>query len=166
MTKPLVIIGSDRLHSNTRRAVLSIFSENGAEIIDLASYRILHYDYDAEASDDFLKLADKLKASPIIVFATPAYWYAMSGRLKVFFDRLTDLISRHKVIGRALKSKKTALIATGTDPELPRGFEVPIELTSKYFEMTYCGAVYVQFKSDEIVTDASLLKETFLKTIL
>ena len=35
-----------------------------------------------------------------IIFVTPVYWYAMSGRMKVFFDRWTDLLKIDKDTGR------------------------------------------------------------------
>jgi multimeric flavodoxin WrbA len=89
-----------------------------------------------------LSVAEKMETAERIVFATPVYWYAMSGELKVFFDRLTDLLTTHKSIGKALKGKKTYLIATGSDPELPEGFEVPFRSTSAYFDMSYEGALY------------------------
>lgn len=79
-----------------------------------------------------------------IIFATPVYWYAMSGRLKTFFDRLTDLLYTHKSIGKGLKAKKTYLIACGSDPELPEGFEVPFRRTSDYFEMSFQKSFYKQ----------------------
>ena len=77
-----------------------------------------------------------------IVFATPVYWYAMSAPLKFFFDRLTDLTENLKPIGKALAGKSVWLIATGTDPELPDGFEVPFCRTAEYFDMRYRGVVY------------------------
>jgi len=71
---------------------------------------------------------------------------AMSGLMKVFFDRLTELLSTHKAIGKALKAKKTYLISTGSDPELPEGFEVPFRSTSNYFHMDFQKAFYLQIK--------------------
>jgi multimeric flavodoxin WrbA len=76
-----------------------------------------------------------------IIFATPVYWYAMSGLMKVFFDRFTELLSTHKPLGKALKGKKIYLISTGSESELPPGFETPFKLTSEYFEMNYIKGV-------------------------
>ncbi len=42
----------------------------------------------------------------VLIFATPVYWYSMSGIMKVFFDRITDLLTIKKDIGRKLKGKK------------------------------------------------------------
>lgn len=38
--------------------------------------------------DGMNEIADKLTATDVIVFATPVYFYSMSGQLKVFIDRL------------------------------------------------------------------------------
>ncbi len=86
-----------------------------------------------------------------IVFATPVYWYAMSGTMKIFFDRLTELTTKEKHLGHALAGKRTFLIASGTDPELPAGFEVPFRRTSSYFEMEFIKAFYFVCRGDEIL---------------
>jgi multimeric flavodoxin WrbA len=66
----------------------------------------------------------------------------MSGLMKNFMDRFTDLITVEKQRGRQLRGKKTFLLAVGADKELPEGFEIPFRLTSEYFKMTYLGAIY------------------------
>jgi multimeric flavodoxin WrbA len=82
-----------------------------------------------------------------LIFATPVYWYAMSGLMKVFFDRLTELITTSKPLGRAMKGKCCYLISCGTDAELPPGFDVPFRLTAKYFEMEFVSSHYLQIKA-------------------
>jgi len=37
------------------------------------------------------------------------------------------------------------LLATGTDPQLPHGYEVPFSATSIYFGMDYMGARYGKY---------------------
>lgn len=41
-------------------------------------------------NDDLNPIAKKLEKADVIVFATPVYFYSMSGQLKVFFDRLVQ----------------------------------------------------------------------------
>jgi multimeric flavodoxin WrbA len=138
--KTLVILGTARDESNTLKAIETRFKEY--ELIDLRKYNIEYYNSAENQTDDFKKIADKMQDADQIVFATPVYWYAMSGILKVFLDRFTDLMYRLKPIGKSLKGKKTFLIATGSDPTLPECFEVPFKLTSQYFEMNYEGSYY------------------------
>jgi multimeric flavodoxin WrbA len=139
----LVILGTAREDSHTLKAVNSLSPFSDFDLIDLRNFKIGHYNYDhSKNDDDFLKLAQKMAEAKNIIFATPVYWYAMSGPLKVFFDRLTELLSTHKEIGKSLKGKHTFLIATGSDPSLPLGFEEPFRLTSDYFGMHYQGSFY------------------------
>ena len=51
--------------------------------------------------------------------------------MKVFFDRLTDLVTFKKEVGRSLEGKSTYLISAGGEAQLPEGFEVPFTRTSK-----------------------------------
>jgi multimeric flavodoxin WrbA len=146
--KTLVILGTSREESNTLSAITQLCPFSDYELIDLQTIKLNHYDYDrqTDVADDFQMIAQKMLVADNIIFATPVYWYAMSGRLKMFFDRLTELLFNHKAIGKGLKGKKTYLIATGSDPELPEGFEVPFRKTSEYFEMHYEQAFYLAAK--------------------
>lgn len=141
--KTLVILGSSRSESNTRKAIEKLCPFPDYELIDLHKENIAHYEYQLKSKDDFHHIAMKMSEADNIIFATPVYWYAMSGRLKIFFDRLTDLLYEHKPIGKSLKGKNTYLIATGSDPELPQGFEVPFQRTSEYFGMDFKKSFYL-----------------------
>jgi multimeric flavodoxin WrbA len=72
----------------------------------------------------------------------------MSAPLKIFFDRLTDLTENLKAKGNALAGKPVWVIATGTEAELPEGFEIPFARTADYFGMTYRGAAYLYTGTD------------------
>lgn len=147
MEKVIVILGTARDKSNTRKALEEHLPWKSYELVELHRLSIEPYAYHSnKPNDDFLSVVEKMTNSDLIVFATPVYWYAMSGTLKTFFDRLTDLISTSKALGRSLKGKKTFLFATGSDDSLPLGFEVPFHKTSEYFEMSYEGAKYVSLK--------------------
>jgi multimeric flavodoxin WrbA len=144
----IVILASARGDSNTLTAVQRLSPVPDYELIDLRSMRIAPYDYlhPQDDSDDFLRIVQKMLDSETIVFATPVYWYAMSGLMKIFFDRFSELLSTHKPMGKALKGRTTYLVSTGAERELPPGFETPFKLTSEYFKMNYAGAFYLQMK--------------------
>ena len=115
----------------------------------LPHHAIGGYDYNhANADDDFAAIADAMIAAQTIIFATPVYWYAMSAPLKIFFDRLTDLTENLKAQGKALTGKSIWMIATGTEAELPEGFEIPFARTADYFGMRYRGCVYLYTGQD------------------
>jgi multimeric flavodoxin WrbA len=146
---PLVIIGSARNDGNTHHFVGKIFGQVKYLEINLLDYHILPYNYDGNYAeeDQFNDLVIEILSYKTIVFATPVYWYAMSGLMKNMFDRLTDLVTTRKAIGRNLKGKTVSLIACGTDPELPDGFEIPFKLTAAYLDMDYKQRIY--FTEDE-----------------
>jgi multimeric flavodoxin WrbA len=143
-TEPIVLIGSARKESDTKKFVERHFGETAYSLIDLLDEEIAHYSYEGKysPSDNFMKIVAKMIRHETIVFATPAYWYSMSALMKVFFDRLTDLVTLEKQAGKELKGKRVLVIAVGAAPGLPMGFEVPFKLTARYLEMDYAGCTY------------------------
>ena len=155
---PIVILGSSRRNGNTPDAGLTAFGGK-ADMIDLQDYTISPYDYDnTNRDDDFLKIIDLITLRKTLVFATPVYWYAMSARLKIFFDRLTDLITIEKPKGRTLAGKSVWLIAAGTDQNFPGGFETPFTRTCKYFDLDYKGANYHYTGDDQTLRQSSAVR--------
>lgn len=148
MEKPLVIIGSARPSGDTQALVKAVFSESEYDLIDLLNYPVAPYNYahSYPADDAFLHLVGRLIQHKVLVLATPVYWYSMSGLLKTFFDRLTDLTTTHKAMGRQLAGRRVFLLATGSDLALPAGFEVPFQLTAAYFNMSFAGSFYQSTK--------------------
>lgn len=63
-------------------------------------------------SDDIGSYLDKISNADILVFATPIYYYGMSGQLKTFLDRLNPLYNRNN------KFKEVYLLATCADDSL------------------------------------------------
>lgn len=146
--KPLVILASARKLGDTRNFLNKVFAAYEYELIDLLDVHISPYNYSNGYSDadEFLKVIDVLLKHRIVVFATPVYWYAMSGLMKTFFDRFTDLVTSKKYLGKQLHGKYTFLLAVGADEELPAGFEAPFKLTSGYLNMNYQGSIYFSTK--------------------
>ena len=133
-------------------------------MVDLLDYTIAQYRYDGlyPPEDDFLHLVELLQQHQQLVFATPVYWYAMSGLMKVFFDRLTDIVTIQKRVGRKMKGKQTFLLAVGAEETLPLGFEEPFRLTSAYFDMEFKASLYC--KTSEIYVKGTTT-EAFLRNL-
>lgn len=153
---PLIILGSARKKSDTRCFTEALFCDREYQLLDLLDHRIASYSYEGDypADDDFSGLCQLLLQHQLIVFATPVYWYAMSGLMKVFFDRLTNLITSQKESGRQLMGRKTALLAVGSDDALPDGFTVPFAATSRYLGMEFIASTYVpiaRLKDEEYI---------------
>lgn len=139
----LAIVGASEGHQNTKKYLLEKFSGKNLEIIDLFDGGLKPYSYHGIPDDLFLSTIEKLIQSDLTILATPVYWYAMSGVMKDFLDRFSNLMSgKHKHLGEALYGKRIKVLSTGHDSSLPLGFEVPFVATAIYFGMDYMGADY------------------------
>ena len=141
---PLVILGSARKESETKKFLNQVLASVDHKSIDLTGLHLSPYNYSGSypPEDQFTNIVDELLLHDTIIFATPVYWYAMSGLMKTLFDRFTDLVTIKKQQGRQLKGKSTLLLAVGADEQLPEGFEVPFIHTSHYLGMNYRGSIY------------------------
>ena len=74
----------------------------------------------------------------------------MSGHLKVFFDRISDLIRIHKDLGRQLRGKNMAMISTSNSNDLIDGFNMPFIESAKYLGMNYLGDIHTWVEDDKI----------------
>ena len=167
MQKPLIILSSARKQSDTRDFVEKVFGGTDHDLIDLLDHRIAPFDYDGiyPENDEFMKVMDEMLSHQVIVFATPVYWYAMSGLLKNFFDRFTDIVTVKKQVGRKLKGKSIFLIAVGAEEKLPPGFELPFKNTSDYLDMNFVESIYNSIKSTSKNQEQELLIKKFVKKI-
>jgi hypothetical protein len=149
----LIICGSAREDGDTGRAVerLCAHLPGPPDRIDLSKLRVAPFDYDRPAHfDRFDEVVAAMLAHREILFATPVYWYAMSAQLKALFDRFTDLLSDRdpQRRGRALAGRGVWLMAVGTDPDMPPGFETPFSHTASYLDMRWRGSLYLPRGAD------------------
>ncbi|OKY25094.1 MULTISPECIES: flavodoxin family protein [Thalassotalea] len=149
--KAVIIVATSRDNGNTVKCANALALSFPADIINLSHYQFSYYDYqNKNKDDDFLKLAEQICQYDLIIYASPIYWYAMSAQMKVFFDRLTDLVTIEKLLGRALKNKRNALISTGAEKVAPSCFVEPFALTADYFDMRFIGNYYLPVIQQEI----------------
>jgi len=168
MNKAVIIQGSSRSAGDTNKIVNYMASNNFIDVIDLYTKSIGHYDYDYKnQDDDFIELiTDIINTYDTIIFATPAYWYSMSGVLKVFFDRISDILRTQKDTGRKLRGKNMAMISTSNHDDLVGGFNMPFVESAKYLGMTYLGDIHTYVENEIIPDDVKLRIDTFIKTFL
>ncbi|MGB0834702.1 MAG: flavodoxin family protein [Psychrobium sp.] len=147
--KIAIILGTSGEQRNTYHLVQEFAAQSDAKVFDFSKYDISYYDYQHHnRNDDFLPLIKELIGFDHIVFATPLYWYSMSAQMKVFFDRLSDLLTIEKNLGRSLKGKTTSMLSTGNSASFPDCFVEPIRLTAEYMHMPFKGHHYVQTQSE------------------
>ncbi|MBD0400676.1 flavodoxin family protein [Flammeovirga sp. EKP202] len=143
--KSVIIVGSVRNDSNTLKVAERLQKEGDFDIVNLLDYRIGHFDYEHQyKDDDFIALMKTIISKyDTLVFATPVYWYAMSGKMKVFFDRITDLITIEKELGRQLRGKNMAVITTSNGGNLGDDFWHPFKHSALYLGMNFLGGEHV-----------------------
>lgn len=122
MKNVIVISSSPRKDGNSEMLAKEFYrgaidAGNRAELITLRDYNLgyCHGCYACSETgkcfqkDGMNELAEKLVNADVIVFATPVYFYTMSGQMKVFIDRLVPSYTKiHADI---------YIIATAWDPE-------------------------------------------------
>ena len=142
--KTAVVLGTSRSQGNTYQLAQIFIDCTGADLFHLCNYDISVYDYEhRNISDDFISLMRELVEYEHVVFASPVYWYSMSAQMKIFFDRLSDLLTVDKCLGYKLRFKRCSILATGCDETLPDCFIEPFKLTANYLSMEFKDSLYL-----------------------
>lgn len=159
----VIISGSSRNDGDTI-ILANIMMKNGRlDHLDLNDYAISYYDYEHQnRGDDFIPLMEKLIAEyDTFIFLTPVYWYAMSGIMKVFFDRISDLLTIEKELGRQLRGKNMAVVSCSLGNNLGMYFWMPFIESASYLGMNYLGGLHVHAEEiDNAAIEAFLIKIT------
>lgn len=167
MADILIINGSARLNGDTQKFISRLTEGITFDQINLLEHYFIPYNYENQypVEDQFETFAKEILYHKHIIFATPVYWFAMSGRMKNLFDRLTGWVTTNKELGRNLKGKTMHLIAVGTDGVLPDGFTAPFYMTANYMEMIYKNHVY--FNASEMINeeDFAEIRKSFFNFI-
>jgi multimeric flavodoxin WrbA len=140
-SRKVIIVGSSRNIGNTSKITEAISNQFHIDVINLNNYQFSYYDYESKnREDDFLLLMRTIISNyDTLIFATPIYWYSMSGIMKVFFDRFSDLIRIEKPTGRQLRGKEFAVISNSHDDEIDYDFYLPFRKSAEYLGMKYIG---------------------------
>lgn len=146
----IIVQGSSRNNGNTNKIVQILQNYVECDLIDLSNCNIGQYDYEnRNHNDDFLATIRKIVEYDLAIFATPVYWYSMSGTMKTFFDRLTDCLKNDKETGRKLRGKNMAVISCGSDNFENEGFFIPFEKSAEYLGMNYLGNIHTWIGESE-----------------
>lgn len=158
MSKSVIIVGSSRKNGNTTRIVSEISSQFNIEVVNLSDYVFSYYDYESKnRNDDFFELVKEIiEKYDTLIFATPVYWYSMSGIMKVFFDRFSDLIRIEKETGRKLRGKNMAVISNSHESEIDYDFYIPFKKSADYLGMNYLGQKHFNADKPEEIQNLEL----------
>jgi len=164
MNKTIIIQGSSRPDGDTNTIVKYMALKGKYDVIDLYSKNIGHYNYEYKnANDDFIDtITNIIENYDSIIFATPVYWYTMSGHMKVFFDRISDLIRIHKDLGRQLRGKNMAMISVSNSNDIVNEFNIPFVESANYLGMNYLGDIHTWVDDDNISEEVKKAIESFI----
>ena len=139
----VIILGSARSDGNTAMISQQLSADLQWPIFNLLDYQIEPYSYQHDyTNEDFQNLIEELHGYQTWVFATPVYWYAMSGRMKNFLDRFTDLLKIQKDLGRQLRGKNMAVITSSNGGNLGDDFFIPFRASAEYLGMHYVSEAH------------------------
>lgn len=144
MARALAILGSARSDGHTAALLTRLIDGFECDVVDLNAARIapFHYDQRYPADDEFMGIVERMIASPIVIFATPVYWYSFSAVMKTFIDRLSDLLMSKKEVGRRLRGTRWALVSSGSDAEPDRDLLSAFRRTCEYLGVVHVAQVY------------------------
>lgn len=145
----LLIAGSSRNHGNTIALTTWLADKLNVDFINLSDLNISFYDYEHKnIDDDFLSIAQKMIESNTIVLVSPVYWYSVSAQMKTFIDRISDLVTIRKDLGRKLRGKNLVLVSNGASQQAGEAFDLPLKQTAEYLGMHFGG--HYHFMIEEI----------------
>ncbi|MEM9525628.1 MAG: NAD(P)H-dependent oxidoreductase [Bacteroidota bacterium] len=136
----LLLQASARPDGHTHQVAKLLATQEQADLLDLLNYKIYPFRYEQvyPEDDDFLQLiTEEILPRDKIIFASPVYWYSMSGPLKIFFDRISDLLKSRKDLGRQLRGKQMAVLSCANDEVVNDSFYSAFQLSAEYLGMVY-----------------------------
>ncbi|HPG11607.1 MAG TPA: NAD(P)H-dependent oxidoreductase [Chitinophagaceae bacterium] len=155
----IIIQGSARSDGNTNLIARILQEKLNAGFIDLKTKNINGYEYGHEnMDDDFMSVIREIIKYDAVIFITPVYWYAMSGLMKNFFDRITDCLKVEKETGRKLRGKYLAAVSCSGDPDETEGFFVPFHNSAGYLGMHYLGDMHTWTDDDNTEVEPVVLE--------
>lgn len=179
--KVLVLQGSSRENGNTE--LLANLAVEGIPhtTIRLREKKILpildqRHDPDgfAAVADDYDEVIEAVLAHDILVFATPIYWYGMSGHMKNFVDRWSQsLRDKRYAFKDALGQKQAYVITTGGDEPRIKGLPLiqQFQYIFSFVGMPFAGYIIGEgnkpgeiMEDEKAVADAERLRDRLLAT--
>ena len=122
-----------------------VASELKIEVIDLSQRNISAFDYEhRNRRDDFEPLMDHVLEFEQLIFASPVYWYSVSSPMKIFIDRISDLLDLPDLLaqGRRLRGKGAYVLCTSIEDEASPLFVNAWRETFNYLGMRYGGLLH------------------------
>jgi multimeric flavodoxin WrbA len=149
MRSAVALFASSRRHGNTGQLMDRVASDLQIEVVDLTQKNISAFDYEhRNRQDDFESLIDHVLEFEQIIFASPVYWYSVCSPMKVFLDRISDLLDVPDLLakGRRLRGKDVYVLCTSIEHEPDSPFINAWRETCTYLGMNYRGLLHANCK--------------------
>ena len=93
--------------------------------------------------DDAIEIAEKVKNADTLVFATPVYYYEMSGQMKTLLDRMNPLYTADYRFRRVYMLSTAAEDETGTAEKAVNGLQGWVDCFEKaeLADSLFCGGI-------------------------
>ncbi|SDM94257.1 Multimeric flavodoxin WrbA [Fictibacillus solisalsi] len=178
--KIAAIIGSSRAGGNTQQLTKLALKGIDYTPIILKEKQIIPIDDLRHAeggfqpvTDDYENVIDTVLGHDVLIFATPVYWYGMSGLMKNFVDRWSQSLRDDRFAFKKEMSQKTAYVITcgGDQPRIKalpliQQFQYIFSFMGVSFADYIIGAAnapYDILKDERALAEAKRWNETFLK---
>jgi len=168
--KVLAILGSTRKNGNSEYLAKKIVEGTDHTVVSLTDLHIeaiedLRHSEGgfSPVDDDYEKLVQLIEEHDVLLFATPLYWYGMSGPMKNFFDRWSQYLRDERFnLKEELTKKKAYVVITGGSSAKIKGlplvqqFNYIFEFVNMEFADYMIGA---GVKPGEIENDVAALEK-------
>ncbi|CAM3945246.1 flavodoxin family protein [Alicyclobacillus pomorum] len=162
--KVFVLNGSSREHGNTEQLTNLIVDGIPSTKVHLREQRILPIADRRHTPEGFQPVADDYDAivqsmltHDAILFATPIYWYGMSGVMKDFVDRWSQSLRDPRYnFKEEIRDKKMYVVAVGGDA--PRLKGLPLIQQFQYI-FDFVGAEFAGYVIGEANKPGDILKD-------
>lgn len=145
MIKTAILFSSARRNGNTGLLANDVIKHSQADFFDIRDHEISEYDYEHKnINDDFIPLFKQLMNYQNIIFASPVYWDSVAPGMKIFLDRISDLLDIDELLdlGRELRGKKAFVLSTSIQESISPNFIGAFEATFNYLGMGYGGCLH------------------------
>ncbi|WP_445506567.1 flavodoxin family protein [Niallia sp. 03190] len=165
------IIGSSRAEGNTEllaNEVLKDIKHQKVYLKDLSIQPIEDLRHTKEGfqliDDDYDQIVKVFMENDVIIFATPIYWYTMSGLMKNMIDRLSQAIrdERYPQFKERIKTVEAIVIAVGGDEPRIKGLPLiqQFRYTFDFLNMNFSTYILGEAnKPGDILNDSQALSQ-------
>ncbi|GAA6237186.1 flavodoxin family protein [Apilactobacillus micheneri] len=87
------------------------FDLNDIKTLNIVEHKISPLGQKIDFNDEFQEICDEISKTDNLIIGTPVYWSSMSSYMKIFIDRMTDVMDENPFRGKNLY-----LVVCGTAP--------------------------------------------------